>query len=161
MDLDLSNSALTGREYAYFAATGFEDPAFVTQALKLDPTKCLRFGEEWTTSTGQILKRRLSVWNYPSGLPDTEDVGRHIDVILNRLSSRQGALKEVQAHFKTQIVCVSTSGNFSFETTLQQQRLASELGLTFWFDIYPNFDPHEEIQELRSLLVDPTKGTGG
>ena len=141
-------------QYAYFSATGAADPATITKSLGIDPDRVYAIGDSYKSHQGHELKRRQSHWRLNSGLDADVPLNDHIHAILGRLMLRRDEVLKLQESFNCQIVCVSFTGNFSFETTLHMQRSMAALGLTFWFDIYPDLNPHEEITELRSQLAD-------
>ncbi|MEJ6401566.1 DUF4279 domain-containing protein [Yoonia sp. 2307UL14-13] len=141
-------------QYAYFRAVGATDPNKITEILGIEPDRAYSLGEAYQTPRGHTLKRRQSLWRYNSTLESEEPLEAHVRAIIRKMYPKRIELLKLQEEFSCQVVCVSLGGNFEFVTTLDMQRQMTALGLTFWFDAYPDFNPHEEITELRSQVQD-------
>ena len=152
MDDGYNNSG-TSRDYAYLRATGVNDPSVITERLNIDPDRSYMLGDLMPAKKGRTtLKYRQSLWRLNSQLADTDPLEQHVNTLLSRVVTQRSVLLELQEFFAFQIVCVSTGGNFSFVTSLEMQRLATACGFTFWFDIYPDSEPHEKLQALQEQL---------
>lgn len=140
------------REYAYFRASGVFDPADMTRCIGVEPSECWAVGDD-SVRRGHTHKRRNSQWSLRSRLEDTEPLDSHVGELLRVLQPRRLGLLEAATMAKLQIVCVgSYSYNFSWEPDFEHQKLATALGIGFWFDIYLYDDPHEEMVALREQL---------
>lgn len=148
----MSHPPATNREYAYFCASGLFDPEEITELIGLEPTEFWSAGDQFVRR-GHHRTRRGSHWKLDSKLPDTEPLSDHIEAILNRVSPHRIGLLKASTKAKLQIVCVGYYyQSFSWELKLDSQRLATDLNITFCFDIYNFEDPHEEMVEMREQL---------
>ncbi len=147
------NDSITQRQYAYLSASGLVDPQLISDGLAIQPDRVFKLGDPIPNKhSSKTVRRRKSHWRLDSQLADTEPLDEHVNALLRRVTPHKDRLLDLQEHFQFEIVCVCTGGNFSFSTTLEMQRLATACGITFWFDIYPDTGPHEEIMELRDQL---------
>lgn len=148
----MSHPPATDREYAYFRASGLFDPEQITKLIGLEPTECWSVGDEFVRR-GHTRIRRGSHWRLDSKLPDTEPLSDHIEAILNRIAPHRAGLLKASTKVKLQIMCVGYYyQSFSWELNIDHQQLATNLNITFCFDIYNFEDPHEEMVEMREQL---------
>ncbi len=148
----MTSPPTTDREYAYFRATGTDNVSEISKKLGLEPDEAWNVGDNFERR-GHQFKRRTGSWEIGSGLDDQLDLDAHIDALLWKLTKHQPALLEIGTRFKTQIVCVSYNWqSFSWELTLEHQKSAASLGISFLIDAYSYGDHHEEMVELREQL---------
>lgn len=134
------------REYAYFRATGGDDPVEITRALDIEPTAIWKVGEPFERR-GRQFRRRSSQWRLDSELTDEQPLSDHVDALLCRLEPKRDSLWSIREKFLTQFVCVGFFfQSFSWELDFDLQRRATALGIGFWFDFYPTGDQHEGIE---------------
>jgi hypothetical protein len=148
----LSSPPVTDREYAYFHAIGNDDPEQISALLELVPAKIWSLGETFARG-GREFRRRSSKWQLDSGLTDGDPLNAHIEALLICLEPRKTELSRIRKSFRTQFVCVGYYfQSFSWELDFELQKRATDLGVSFWFDIYSHGDPHEEIVDLREQM---------
>ena len=81
----------------------FLDPAAMTEAMKMQPTRMWRFGQIRKTSTGAAIdgKARHSFWEYAVPVDSTKGIGEFLDMLeskaafLSALPSYSGAAEIV------------------------------------------------------------------
>ena len=148
----MSSSSAIDREYAYFQAIGFFEPADITRLLEIEPSESWLAGEEFILR-GHTRNRQTSCWMLRSGLNDTEPLARHVDALLRELTPRRAGMIEASTKAKLWVVCVGYyEQSFGWELGVEQMRLASALNAGFLFDTYSFGDLHEEIVALRKQL---------
>lgn len=144
----------TDRQYAYFRATGLGNTEFIDDLMKLDSSEYWNVGDQ-TDRLVRNFKRKYSCWKLDSGLDDTHELEKHIESLLLKLWPKLEILNQIRPEYHLQIVCVShVYQSFSFELPFEQQKQATNLGISFWFDSYSFGDLHEEVTELRVQLRD-------
>ena len=148
----MSSPPETDREYAYFQATGVDDPNQISEALKLEPNELWKVGEAFERR-GHTFHRRSSCWKLESGLTDQDALSEHVEALLHVLEPNRDGLLRIRNKFLTQFKCVGFYyQSFSWELDFDLQRRATALGISFWFDTYSFGDHHEEMVELREQL---------
>ena len=149
----MSSPPETDREYAYFRAIGVGDVKQIDQAMNLSGSEFWNVGDTFQPRD-IVFTRKSSCWQLDSGHDDKEDLEKHVEALLSKLSSKVEVLRSISSEFQLQIVCVSfTYQSFSFELPFELQRRATNLGISFWFNFYPFGDIHEEIVALREELA--------
>lgn len=142
----------TDRQYAYFRAVGVGDAKNIDDLMKLDGGESWNVGDDFER-LNRTYKRKYSCWQLNSGYDDTHRLEVHIEALLTNLDPKLDILNTIRAEYQLQIVCVSHAyQSFSFELPFEQQKWATNLGISFWFDSYNYGDLHEEISELRAQL---------
>lgn len=148
----MSSPPETDREYAYFRATGLGDTSKIEALMNLSSSEHWNVGDEYERRD-RTFKRMSSCWQLDSGYKDTEVLEKHIEALLGILTPKIGILQQLKAEYRLQIVCVSfVYQSFSFELPFELQKIATNLGIGFWFDSYSFGDTHEEMLELREQL---------
>ena len=145
----MSSPPETDREYAYFRVTGMGDAGAIDKAMNLSGAEYWNVGDEYERRS-RVFKRKSSAWHLDSGFQDTDDLDKHIEALLELLKTKADILNTIKAEYRLQIVCVSfVYQSFSYELPFNLQKIATDLGISFWFDSYSFGDLHEEIMELR------------
>jgi hypothetical protein len=137
----LNGPTLSGMEKApehhvYFAVFGFgDDPAIVTRAMGVEPTKAWVKGEPTGVRKGMQTHSR---WALQSTLPLAEPIEAHFENLLPQLECRREAVADVRARFQSRLVVAAYWHNvnpgFCFSASVVQ-RIAT-LGLEVDFDLY-------------------------
>lgn len=125
--------------------------------MNLSSSEHWNVGDEYERRD-KTFKRRSSCWRLDSGYQDTEILEKHIEALLHKLTPKIEILRQLQCEYRLQIACVSfVYQSFSFELPFELQKMATNLGISFWFDSYSFGDTHEEMLELREQLLVITK----
>lgn len=125
----------TNREYAYISITGYGDHREVSKTLGLEPSEAWNIGEKRRKGVGT---HAATKWRYDSGLDDTEEMEKHVDVLLVLLETRHNALLNLYPKWKVFIQCVGyyPFSQHGFHLSHENIMTASHLGLSFDFDFY-------------------------
>ncbi|MGU3496631.1 DUF4279 domain-containing protein [Xanthobacteraceae bacterium A53D] len=132
------------RAYAYFRVAGAFDPAAVTGTIGLQPSAAWAKGEAFQRN-GRSFTRRADGWRLDSGLNESAPMDDHVAALLTVLAPHRHGLLALPAGLRRQIVCVGHFWqSFSWELDLGHQRLASDLGISFWIEAYALSETAEE-----------------
>jgi len=138
----INRGRLAGMEKApehhvYFAVFGFgDDPAVITRAMGIEPTKAWVKGEAIANSRQG--KHTHSRWVLQSTRPLAEPIEAHFENLLSRLESRHEAVAEVRTRFEARLVVAAYwyEANPSFRLTADIVQRIATLGLEVDFDLY-------------------------
>ena len=115
------------------------DPDEVTARLALEPSRIQRKGDPLTRSKQPILAKMHGWFLTTEGAIDSQDVRKHLDWLLERLTPRAEALRSLQVGgCSMDISCYwsSFSGHGGPSIRAAQMRELGRLGLEVWFDVY-------------------------
>jgi hypothetical protein len=131
----MNNAPHTDREYAYISISGYGDYKTVSEILNLDPSDAWNIGDKKKRSPGTYAATR---WRYDSGLNDTEELEKHVEVLLMLLETKREVLLKLYPEWTVCIQCVGYypfSGH-GFHLSHENMSIASHLGISFDFDFY-------------------------
>lgn len=115
------------------------DPASVSSALRLEPSKSQRVGESYERR-GVTRRYKLSGWFLCSeGRVESYDTAKHLDWLLQQLQPRQQAFDTLRAQgWRIDIACLwdSHAGHGGPTFPPELLRRLADLGVELWFDIY-------------------------
>lgn len=112
--------------------TGRIDPELVTSALRVEPTKSQREGENGARVNGWFLSSKSFI--------HSRDVRRHVDWLLRKISSKRRELLDLQSRVGIQmdVFCYWRSVHGHGGPTLgpEQMRILADFKLNISFDCY-------------------------
>jgi hypothetical protein len=123
--------------HVYFAVLGFgDDPAIITRAMGIEPTKAWIKGEAIANSRQG--KQTHSRWVLQSTRPLAEPIEAHFENLLPRLESRRDAVAEVRTRFEARLSVAAYwhGANPGFRLTADVVQRVAALGLEVDFDVY-------------------------
>ncbi len=124
------------------------DPDRITGLLGIEPSDTQVKGRVITTQYGRKFKPPIGGWFLSSkGIVESRDVRRHVDWILDRLESKDDALKGLQADgHRMDISCFwfSASGHGGPTLSPAIMKRLGELEIEIWFDIYGGPNDEDE-----------------
>jgi hypothetical protein len=127
----------TSEHHVYFAVFGFgDDPAIVTQAMGVAPTKAWVKGESIANSRQG--KQTHSRWVLQSSLPLAEPIEAHFENLLLQLETRRKAVADVCARFEARLTVAAYlyEVNPGFRLAAHVVQRVAALGLEVEFDLY-------------------------
>jgi hypothetical protein len=122
--------------HVYFAVFGFgDDPAVVTGAMGVEPTKAWAKGEPTGIRKGTQTHSR---WTLQSTLPLGEPIKAHFENLLPQLESRREAVAEVRTRFEARLEVAAywREVNPGFCLSASIVKRIAALGLEVDFDLY-------------------------
>jgi hypothetical protein len=122
--------------HVYFAVFGFgDDPAVVTRAMGVEPTKAWRKGEPTGKGRGIQTHNR---WVLKSTLPLAEPIEAHLENLLSQLESRGEAVADLRTRFEARLAVAAywQEVNPSFSLSASVVERVAALGLELDFDLY-------------------------
>jgi hypothetical protein len=120
-------------------------PEEITATLDIQPTSTFRKGE---SHGGGRFQRKVNGWFYTTQqITNSRDFRRHLDLILDRLSGRSGAVKTLQAKgCQMDIMSFYVSfGQGGPWLMPRQMRALGALDLSIWWDIYFRREDEEKF----------------
>ncbi len=145
-------SASEYRQYAYFRVMSSLPLGHVGDVLELEPIRYWDKGDSFE-SRGKTFERKFSNWALESGCLETEPFEAHFNALLEMLEPRAQQLAIINEQHECAIVCVAYSlQSCGFEMSADLMRRLAALGLSVELDAYGMTDPHDEIENLRSLI---------
>ena len=129
---------------AYFTLTGDFDPPAITALLDIQPTRCWRKGDLNVRSGREYT---FSRWDLESSLSRTEEIAKHIEDVLVRLSPVSELVRRLSLEHEGYIQCVAyfSVGQSSLDVDAWLVAKISALGLGINLDPYDLSSRNEEI----------------
>jgi hypothetical protein len=150
---DFALSSTQDRQYAYFSITSSGILPREVESLPLDPSRYWNAGDK-AVRGGRQLERQFSRWVVESGLAESEPLEKHIGSLLGKLQPISGQLGRLSAECRQTLVCVAfsvQSSGFILQPAILKQ--LAQLNVHLEYDFYGNIDPHDELADLRSLVL--------
>ena len=122
--------------HVYFAVFAFgDDPAVVTRAMGVEPTKAWVKGEPTGKGRGVHTHSR---WVLQSTLPFAEPIEAHFENLLPRLEDRLEAVADVRERFEARLAVAAYwyEVNPGFRLSASVIQRVAALGLDVDFDLY-------------------------
>lgn len=122
--------------HVFFAVFGFgDDPAVVSRAMGVEPTKAWIKGEPTGQGRGIQTHNR---WVLQSTLPLAEPIEAHFENLLPPLEARREAVADVRTRFKARLAVAAywREVNPSFRLSASVVQRIAALGLGVDFDLY-------------------------
>ena len=121
-------------EYAYVLVSGYGDYREITDRLKMEPWKAWNAGDK-KPKGGEYPRTE---WAFQSGLAKTEELTKHIDILLTLLEQRSYVIKDLQPDWEIHINCVGyyRSSQHGLHINKDIVKRAAYLGIEFDFDLY-------------------------